>query len=345
MNQHKTIEIDVPWLGETGQFSDIVISSRIRLARNIKENIFPHRANKQELYNVLEKIKKIYSKSDFLKNFYFLELDSIDINDKLFLMEKYIISPMQVEKCEGRAVLFDNKCSVSIMVNEEDHIRLQIIKSGYSLRKAWQIINKIDNIFDKNIEYAFSKEYGYLTSCMTNIGTGMRASVMIHLGSLSFENKLKDIFNSISKLGFTIRGIYGEGSEPCGDFFQISNKLSYGFNEKEIISNIEEITMKLIGEETNTRANLKMNSKFIDNVWRSYGILKTTRDIAVTEAINLLSTLRLGILLNIIPKLNFEQINKLLWAIQPGHLNSIKGFDYKNENILRAEFIRNCLSN
>jgi protein arginine kinase len=236
---------------------------------------------------------------------------------------------------------------VSIMVNEEDHLRLQSLQSGLQILEAWRLIDKIDTELEKKLEYAFSREWGYLTACPTNTGTGMRASVMVHLAALIMSKRINRVMKSVSQLGFTVRGLYGEGTEVVGGFFQISNSLTLGYSEEILINNLERVIIQVVEQEQKARANLlnKKQAQIEDMIWRAYGILKNARLISSRETLELLSALRLGIHLGIVKDISLKTLNELLIFTQPAHLQKITGGEQKpgERDFKRAEFIRHIL--
>ncbi len=227
------------WLKGTGPNADIVISSRIRLARNLEKLSFPHWANKKQGEDVLAAIEGAISKDDYLKKTTIFKLADVDNVDKQFLVERHLMSLEHSQKADHRAVAIDDDEIVAIMINEEDHLRMQVMQSGFNLFEAWNIINKIDDSLSKELPFAFLPDWGYLTACPTNAGTGMRGSVMLHLPALVMTRAIDRVLAAIAKLSFTTRGLYGEGTQATGNFFQISNQVSMGHGEYEIIENIE----------------------------------------------------------------------------------------------------------
>ncbi|HDZ77176.1 MAG TPA: protein arginine kinase, partial [Candidatus Omnitrophica bacterium] len=332
------------WLKGTGPNSDIVFSSRLRLARNLEKVPFPHWANKKQGAETLERIRKALTQNDYLKNSMFLRLSDVSPLDKQFLIERHLMSREHAIKPENKAILISPEEIVSIMVNEEDHLRIQIMKSGFDLREAWNIINNIDTTLSKKIRFAFSGEFGYLTACPTNVGTGMRGSVMLHLPALVMTKQINKVLAAIAKLSFTTRGLYGEGTQSAGNFFQISNQVSLGANEEEILENIKGIIRQVIEQENMARAALMKNNRNIleDRVFRSFGILKSAYIIDSAETIEMLSMLRLGQDLGIIKELDRTMINELLILTQPAHLQKIEGkkLSTQERDVKRAALIR-----
>ncbi len=321
---------------------DIVLSSRIRLARNIDKIPFPNKISDEESENIINKVKDIFSKN----NHKFISLKDLDSNDINCLLEKNIISSkLASNKDKSAVILGDNKHS--IMINEEDHIRIQSIEDGLNLEKAFEKANKIDDIIENNLEYAFDEKLGYLTACPTNIGTGLRASIMIHLPALSMNNRMPGIFNAVSQVGMTVRGRYGEGSRALGNIYQISNQITLGLEEKEIINNLKAAVNQVINEENLTRNKLMENSKYEieDKIYRSLGILKSAVLLNNVECLNLLSSVRLGIEMSIIKDIKYETINKLILDTQPANLKNMYGKDitekqvkYFRANMVKEEF-------
>jgi len=342
-------ESNAEWVSGTGPLSDTVISSRIRLARNIEGIPFPPRADQAELKNIFELSQKAIEGSSLLKDFNLLLLDELNSLEIQFLVEKHLISIYHArEKYSYRGCFFNQKETFSIMINEEDHFRIQYLLPGLQLNKIWEIINKIDDEIEKNVIYAFGEKEGYLTSCPTNVGTGMRASVMLHLPALVMTNRVNDVLKAISKIGYAIRGFYGEGTEVMGNLFQVSNQITLGLSEEEIIDNLEKVNQQIINQEQKTRKDLLSESKsqIEDQVWRAYGILRNARIISSTEAMELLSKLRFGVELGIISHLDLGILNKLMLSIQPAHLQMLSGKDLSpfNRDLQRAMLIRKKIS-
>lgn len=335
------------WLRGTGPHSDIVISSRIRLARNLDKFPFSHWANKRSRETVLAMIQEAILASDYFKNGLFLKLSDLNSVDKQFLLERHLISHELVSRANSQAVVISDREIISVMVNEEDHLRIQVMQSGFNLMEAWRIINKIDTDFDRRLSYAFSTDWGYLTACPTNTGTGMRASVMLHLPVLVMTKQINKILHAITKLSLTARGFYGEGTEARGNLFQISNQVTLGHTEEEVIDNIERIIKQVIGHEQNARkAMLTQNKEAIeDQVWRAYGTLRSAHIVSSHEATDLLSTVKLGVDLGIIKDLDGKAINDLLILTQPAHLQKIEGkqLNSPQRDIKRATLIRSKL--
>ena len=308
------------WYLESGKDSDIVISSRIRLARNLKDFKFKRKMSKKEKEELLEKIKFIVPSIGYgLK---FLDLKNIDDITKISLVEKHIISPeLALNKEHSQAIIINDDENICIMVNEEDHIRIQIFTSGLDLQNTLNLAVELDKKLDEMLSFSFNKKYGYLTACPTNVGTGLRASVMVHLPALKMTGNLGKILKIVNSFGMTIRGAYGEESKASGDIYQISNNQTLGMSEKEIVQNLENITKKVIEQERLARKYLAKNTDDLeDKVYRSYGILTNARKLSSDECENLLSDVKLGIDLGIISEFSDKKIKELYIYTKPANL-------------------------
>lgn len=335
------------WLKGTGPNSEIVVSSRIRLARNLNKVPFPHWANKKQGERTVEMIHKAVSEDEYLKKSIYLTLSDLDSIDKQFLVERHLMSHEHALKPDNKAIVVSEEEIVSIMINEEDHLRIQVMKSGFDLSEARNIINNIDTSLSKKLLFAFSEELGYLTACPTNVGTGMRGSVMLHLPALVMTKQINKVLAAIAKLSFTTRGLYGEGTQAAGNFFQISNQVSLGQNEEEIIENIKGIIRQIIEQENMARGALMQNNRQIleDRIFRAFGILKNAYIINSAETIEMLSMLRLGQDLGIIKAIDHRFINELFILTQPAHLQKIEGkkLSAQERDVRRAALIRSRL--
>jgi protein arginine kinase len=347
MNLNELLHKESEWLKGKGPKSNIVISSRIRLARNVEGFPFFHRADALERKKLFEGIERTVAHSKTLKNAAFISMKSITELDRQFLVERHLMSLEHTSDPGFKALVIDQDEIVSIMVNEEDHIRLQVLQSGFNLSEAWKIIDTIDNEIAARVKYAFSPKWGYLTACPTNTGTGLRGSVMLHLPALVITNQIGSLYQAISKLGLTMRGFYGEGTEASGDFFQISNQVSLGYSEADLLDNLQRIINKIITRETSTRSSMitKGRDELTDKVWRAVGTLKNARILSSTETITLLSVIRLGIDLGIIKHLGLKDINELFILIQPAHLQKLEGkaLSPQERDVKRAALVREKL--
>jgi protein arginine kinase len=335
------------WLKGTGPNSDIVISSRIRLARNLSKLPFPHWANKKQGEQVLNAVVEAVSRLGFLKQATVFKLFDLDSVDKQFLVERHLMSHEHAQKTDSKAVVIDNEEILSIMVNEEDHLRMQVMQSGFNLFETWNIANKMDDSLAKELPYAFLSDWGYLTACPTNTGTGMRGSVMLHLPALVMTRQVDRVLAAIAKLSFNTRGLYGEGTQALGNFFQISNQVSLGHSEDEIIGNINGIIRQIIEQEHQARELMFSKNKALleDKINRSFGILKSAYIISSQETIELLSLVRLGLDLGLIKHIDRARLNDLFITTQPAHLQKIENKKLTSEerDVKRAELIRKTL--
>ena len=335
------------WLKGKGPYSDVAISSRIRLARNINGFFFPVKLGLKSRQSVVNKISKAIKESKFSKQLFRFDMDKIDPLDRHFLLERHLVSLEFINNPRGRALFLSKDETVSIMANEEDHLRLQVIKSGFDLPLVWDIVNNIDEHLSEHLDFAFSSDIGFLTSCPTNVGTGMRASVMVHLPGLIMTKRINKVLNLIAKLSFTARGLFGEGTQALGNFFQISNQVTLGVSEQEIIDSLKNIIIQLREQELEARSDLleKQRPAIEDKIWRSYGILKNARLIDSSETLQHLSLLRLGVDLGIIKGITRAMLDYLFIIIQPAHLQKLQGrnLDVKERDFIRAELLREKL--
>lgn len=338
------------WMSGIGPDSDIVISSRIRVARNISGMPFPLLATIQQSAEVLNRLSVVMRDTTFaqLKHFHELELAKLSDTEKQVLVEKHLISPNLANESRNGAVIVSEDESVSIMINEEDHLRIQCLYPGLQIQEAWELANRIDDVFEAHIEYAFDEKRGYLTGCPTNIGTGIRASVMMHLPSLVMMQQINLMLQAVTQVGLTIRGIYGEGSEAIGNIFQVSNQITLGQSEIEIMDNLYGVVKQLIGHEKAAREQLLTSNRIqlTDRICRSYGILKHAVIMDSKEAAQRLSDIRLGSDLDILSNIQPADINELLVMTQPGFLQHKYKMTLSAEDrdSYRAKLIRETLS-
>jgi protein arginine kinase len=334
------------WMKTEGPEQDVVISTRIRLARNLQDYPFPMLATNQQSKEVSDRVVKVLASKPLqrLGHFDLLPLEEMSELEKLVLVEKHLISPNLANESRNGAVILSENQSVSIMVNEEDHLRIQCLFPGFQIREAWKLADQIDNIFEAEVDYAFDERRGYLTSCPTNVGTGIRASVMMHLPALVLTQQMNRILQAINQVGLAVRGIYGEGSEALGNLFQISNQITLGQSEEEIIDNLHGVAKQIIEHERTARRKLLHDSKMrvIDRVSRSYGILSHAAIIDSKEAAQRLSDVRLGADLGILKDVNPHTVNELMVMTQPGFLQQHFGkkLTPDERDVRRAELIR-----
>lgn len=334
------------WYLQTGKDSDVVISSRVRLARNLMEYNFPNNKLKDDSKKVFDKLEEITPSIGYgLK---FLKLDNMDDITKISLMEKHLISPdFAMGNKSNKAIIINDEENICIMVNEEDHMRLQVFTAGLELDNLVGLITEIDDKLSTLVNYAYNDKFGYLTACPTNVGTGMRISIMCHLPALTITGNIGKVLRAVNNFGMNIRGIYGEGSESKGDIYQIFNTQSLGLSEKEIMKNVKNVTDKIIEQERLARKNLtKKPIDLEDKVYRSYGVLVNSRKLSSDECRRLLSDVKLGTDLGIITELNDSKIRKIELYSQPGNLQKYSGTTLNSfdRDIKRCEIIKKIIN-
>ncbi|MCC8160002.1 MAG: protein arginine kinase [Oscillospiraceae bacterium] len=322
--------------------SDIVVSTRIRLARNLDSTPFPNAL--KDTKEVTEKIKSaiLGGNSTLARDFDFIDLDNTPDIRKQSLAEEHLISPVML-KGKGKSVLISKDKTMSIMLMEEDHIRLQIIQTGYALDEAFSTASKVDDVIEENITYAFDNDFGYLTACPTNTGTGMRASVMMHLPALTMTENINRVISSAGSLGIEVRGLYGEGTKAYGNLYQISNRITLGLSEEQVLEKLKNIVNQIIETETKARKALTDNSAdpLSDRLFRSYGTLKYARSMSSSEAKSLLSDVMLGQNLGIIPKDGKISPLECMVITEPALLSNGEDLSPAMRDKKRAELIRN----
>lgn len=336
------------WLKGSGPESDIVMSSRIRLARNLADYPFIRRCNDFDRANIESAVRSRLVDEGRFDDFTFINVAELEILDRQLLVERQLISRELAESDGARAVAIDEPEKISLMINEEDHLRLQVMKSGLDLDKAWEQINRVDDRVEQQLNYAFHPSLGYLTACPTNVGTGMRVSVMVHLPALVIARQIDKVFNSLQKIGLTVRGLYGEGSQAMGDFYQISNQVTLGKTEEQLIEHVGSIVPTVISYERKAREKLIEDAKadLFDQVSRAYGTLQNAQQISSEETMHLLSKVRMGINLGLIGDLEIPVVNKLFIQTQPAHLQKLRGgqTDSAHRNRERASYLHRHLN-
>ncbi|MBP2078955.1 protein arginine kinase [Oceanobacillus polygoni] len=338
-----------PWMYEQGPDNDIVMSSRIRLARNFATVTYPILAEHEKLDDIRSFFKKEYEHQTFqsYKDLEFVSIKDLTPVEKSVLVEKHLVSPHLVKRDEHAAVMISQNEQVSVMINEEDHIRIQLYFPGLQLKKALEEAFHFDDWIEEKVNYAYDETKGYLTSCPTNVGTGMRASVMMHLPALSMTKQINRMIPAISQLGLVVRGIYGEGSEALGNIFQISNQITLGKSEKDIVADLESVVNQLIDHERVARGFIMKRSgiELEDRIFRSYGVLQYSRIIESKEAAKCISDVRLGIDLGIIENTSGNILNELMVLTQPGFLQQYanRTLNASERDVLRASLIRERL--
>lgn len=335
------------WMTGQGPDAEIVLTSRMRLARNIRGVNFPDRSDSRQKLRVFNAVEKAIKNSQYMQGSLILKFDKMDAIDRQFLVERRLISREHAGKSGGSGVAISEKEIVSVMINEEDHIRMQVLYPGFQLLEVWRLADKLDTEFEKVLDFAYSPTLGYLTSCPTNVGTGIRASVMMHLPALVLAKQIEHVIQAILKLGLAVRGLYGEGTEASGNIFQISNQVTLGKSEDEIVNNLEGVIRQIVSHERSARQHLlKTKSKQVeDRVYRAYGLLTNVRTITSKEIVDLLSALRMGVDLGILKEVERSVINELFIITQPAHLQELAGkkLGPSERDVMRAELVRNKL--
>ncbi|QHJ69689.1 protein arginine kinase [Planococcus halotolerans] len=337
------------WMANEGENTDIAMSTRIRLARNLNEFKFPYAFTEDEALKVDKAISSVLldKGKDLNQEFTHIDIHEVSSLHRELLVEKHLISPHLAAGVHSGSVLLSKNEELSIMINEEDHLRIQSLQSGFHLQEAYQIANQLDSLLEENLQYAFHEKFGYLTSCPTNTGTGMRASVMLHLPALTMSQQITRIIPAISRLGMVVRGIYGEGSEALGNVYQISNQLTLGKSEYEILQDLQNMTEQIIEQERRARQAILSNSplKLEDRIYRSLGILTYSRLLTTEEAAKCLSDVRLGIDLELIENIDMSILNELMVFMQPAFLQhySEKPLSPNERDIARAKLFRERL--
>src|SRR6516165_4044590 len=332
------------WLRGTGPESDIVVSSRIRLARNLSSYPFTSRASALQRSEIDQLLHDKIDKLDMDQRLEYVHLPGLPPLDRQLLVERQLIS-RELANAEGpRGVAVAPSETISVMINEEDHLRLQVIRSGFALDECWQDIDRLDDSLEQRIHYAFSEEFGYLTACPTNAGTGMRASVMLHLPALVLAKQIEKVFRALQKIHLAVRGLYGEGSRASGDFYQISNQVTLGKSETAILTEIREVIPQIIAYERQARSTLTRESRDLlhDRVRRALGTLQNAMMITSEETMDLLSNVRLGINLGLLEEITIRKVNELFIHTQSAHLQKLMGssLDTEERNSARARYLR-----
>lgn len=330
--------------------NNVVLTSRIRLARNISGIPFPHMLSQEKSMEVVSEISSSIVNDEINKtnDFRIIKLNELNALERISMVEKHLISKEHSNNYQNAAVLINNLNNISIMINEEDHVRLQVMENSFNLKGIYELASEIDDVIEEKVTYAYDSKLGYLTSCPTNLGTGIRASVMLHLPALSLIKNIDNIIGTVNQVGMTIRGFYGEGSNSMGNIYQISNQITLGLSEDEIINNIVGVTKKIIDNEFSARELImkKQQLELEDDIYRSLGMLKYTRLITTQECLNLLSKVRMGLEMDIIKDIDIKQLDNLFYKVQPATLELSgdgQGED-RARDIARAKMVRETLS-
>ena len=347
MNIDELIHQRGAWL-DIEHDSGVVVSSRVRLARNLQKSAFPGWAGAEECDVLWRELRAVLLDAPSLRPAEAVGMGELDEIEKAIFFERHLISREQAEKGKGSGLVFHKDEGISAMVNEEDHLRLQCMRPGLDLHGTWDAINGLDSEIEQRVEYAFSPKLGYLTACPTNVGTGLRASVMLHLPGLTLMNEIGPIMKGMTKIGLAVRGLWGEGTEATGNMYQISNQMTLGEEETTIIGNLERIVLEIIGHEKDARLRLmeKRETTVRDHVGRAFGILSFAHSLSSKEALDLLSGLRLGIDLGILKNVGRRTVDELMLITQPGHLQRLeaRALKPKDRDRVRAQEVRSRLA-
>jgi protein arginine kinase len=335
------------WLRGEGPHHQIVVSSRVRLARNLRQRPFPGWAKKAERTQILEQIKPQVEGLPEMQDSFSELLQDLSALEKQVLVERHLISREHAAKGIGSAVVMNRKQTLSIMINEEDHLRMQSIRSGLQLKSAFKLVDKVDSTLEAKLDIAYDEKLGYLTACPTNVGTGMRASAMLHLPGLVLSDLINQVIQAVNKIGLAVRGLYGEGTEAMGNLFQISNQTTLGEKEEEIIARLTKVIETIIDKEHDARQVLiqKKPDTLSDQIGRAYGVLTYAHAMTSKEALNLLSVMKLGVDLGAFPEDRRLPIDELFIDTQPAHLQktSQQKLNAEERDFLRAQIIRDRL--
>ncbi len=335
------------WLRGTGAESDVVISSRVRIARNLKRFPFLTTASAQVRSEIEAFLQEKLENAKLPDPLQYFPLTMLKEVDREFLFERHLVSREMAKGSGSRGAAIGQDESISIMVNEEDHLRFQVIRSGFELQEAYDVLTGYDASLEENLSYAYHTQFGYLTACPTNVGTGLRLSVMMHLPASVLSKQMDKVLQSLQRLNYTIRGFYGEGTQPIGDFYQISNQVTLGKTESDLIDEMRRVIPEVLKFERSWRYKLMEDEpkKVEDKVWRAFGLLKYAQQISSEETIAHLSALRLGANLNILRELPIKVINQLCVYTQPSHLQKLSDrvLEPAERDVVRAEYIREQL--
>ena len=336
------------WLRGTGPDSDVVVSSRIRLARNLAQFPFPVRAEeatKAEVFGLLSGTLGDLDASPVLHPF---DLEGLDELDAQLLVERQLVSRELAEGDGPRGVAVSRDETVSVMMNEEDHLRIQVLGSGFAIKEAWAKADAVDDAIEAELPYAFDEQFGFLTACPTNCGTGLRVSVMLHLPALVLTKEIQKVFQALQKIRLAVRGLYGEGSQAMGDFYQISNQVTLGLSEEALVEKVAEVVPNIISYERRVRNALVRQDRrsLHDQIARAHGVLRSAQTISSDETMGLLSSLRLGVNLGLIDELEPATVNEMFIHTQPAHLQKLKGVELSSpeRNVARAGYLRDKLA-
>lgn len=349
---HTVSDLGLTWLDASGPHSDIVLSTRVRLARNLQGLAFGTRLKESERDQIRSEARAAASAAGLLRNGIAVEVAKLTPLARRLLLERHLISRELVgangEDASGTALFLSRDERVGVMVNEEDHLRLQALLSGLRLQEAYHLVDDLDEELGRGLSFAYHPEFGYLTSCPTNVGTGLRASVFLHLPGLVLTKEIGKVLHGIGQVGLTFRGLYGEGSEVVGNFFQISNQTTLGKSEEELIDHLQEIVSRVIQYELQARSVLLRDAPSVieDKIWRAYGLLRYARSLGFEEVMNLLSGVRLGVSMKLLPGPSVYTLNKIMINTQAAHLEEGAGrpLSTTESDLHRATYVRQILA-
>lgn len=341
------------WLEASGEHADIVLSTRVRLARNLQGHAFGPRARVNDREAVLAQFRECLGRCDALSSGTLLEIPDVEARTRRILLERRIVSRELLgdedgEPARGTAVHLAAEHPVSVMINEEDHLRVQSLISGLRIEAAWRMVDRLDEDLGKELPFAYHGEFGFLTSCPTNVGTGLRASVFMHLPGLVLTKEIGKVLQGLGQVGLTFRGLYGEGSEVVGNFFQVSNQTTLGKSEEDLVDHLDKVVRQVIQYEMHARQVLMRDALGVteDKIWRAYGLLRYARSLSFEELMNLLSGVRLGLSLKLLPGVRVYTLNKMMIFTQPAHLEEAAGRELSptESDAHRAAFVRRILA-
>ena len=354
MNEFASMpDYGLSWLEASGDHPDIVLSTRVRLARNLQGHAFGPRARVNDREAILRLFKGSSGKSDILSGGTLLEMPAVALRTRRILLERRVVTrdllgDEETGPEQGTAVHLSGLDPVSVMVNEEDHLRVQSLVSGLRIEQAWRMVDRLDEELGRELPFAYHNEFGFLTSCPTNVGSGLRASVFIHLPGLVLTKEIGKVLQGLGQVGLTFRGLYGEGSEEIGNFFQISNQTTLGKTEEDLVDHLDKVARQVIQYELQARQVLLRDALGVteDKVWKAYGLLRYARSLSFEELMNLLSGVRLGLSLKLLPGLRVYTLNKMMIFTQPAHLEEAAGRDLPSSesDAHRATYVRRILA-
>lgn len=337
------------WYIDKGPKGDVVMSSRVRLARNLADYPFPIKMSKEQEFSIINELKRSVGKIENVTGkLFFLDMDELNPVERLAFVEKHLVSPEFIDIKRKKGVIIDPEEKTSIMINEEDHIRIQSMAPGLQLDTVLERCMKIDDAFEQSLSFAYDMNYGYLTSCPTNVGTGLRASVMLHLPALTITGHIKAILDACGKLGMAVRGLYGENSEASGNLYQISNQVTLGYSEIEIIRNLNGIILQIIEQEKGLEGELHRQNPYRleDRIYRAKGVLENARILTTEEGMKVISDIRMGISMELITDIKIETLNEIMVAIQPANLQKFEGrlLSADERDVKRAEIAKRIIA-